>query len=947
MKKLNPIVLILASFLFHYSTTSSAQCALTGEVVLSHNMTNNPENTFDHNVIYFHATDTIGNCPDAAYLVFNWSSDDLQGQPTQLWLVNDFNWYRAIYPGPGVYEVCVEVLAYDADGILIDSITSCHEIAVGCGDWTFHAFTSLRSEEQIVVETFENFAFGDFSYQWFINDVPQDISNSSSLTIDNPAYPVYVDVEVVSEFGCSRSRDLDYEEPIPLCDFDFVFEVVDNQVFVHEVFEGQVVSLSYPNPHYVTYLTHYNALFDYTESGAEFTFHELGVYEVCASIENSTCIYSECIEVEITNIPSGCEAIIDANNNGYNYMLNNASEGVFTDATWTINGVESTGLWSELLQAEPNSIYVVGLDISNPATGCSSSTELLIETPSGQVLCGYAYEDLNENGLMDADEPGVEDVQVLCLASSTFTDANGRFECYVHPDHFEGSLTFSNASSGHRFVDGSEYYWFIADYTEADFGDCFINIRMVPDSVTLCGIAYSDGNGNGSYDVGETVIQGVEISDVYMNQYEWPVVESTTFTNEQGAYCLNVQRGGFPYQELIGHIEINDDIIYGQLQNYNAISQAAIGATVNNINLRFNFSYLASDPKVICYNRYAAPGFQDDYVIALRNNGTEPSTVNVTLTLPAEMQCVETEAANGVQGVISSNGNVVTWNNVVLPPMSLEGITITLLPSTTTVIGSALPYSLSLDVVEGEDTNLANNTQQRYFNIVGPYDPNNKLVFPAGEGPEGQMLPTNEPFLYTINFQNIGSAPAINVVIDDPLDEDLNFGTFEVISASHDYFVTIDSDGFSRWTFPNINLPDSTTNEPESHGQVHYKIAPKLNRPVGTVFENTAYIYFDFNEAIITNTTVNTFVNSVNIPENEREVLFISPNPANEYVLISSSLLDGNATVRLLDMQGRLVLEARVTNIGQFQLPLALDAGHYVVQLHNTEKVGAIPLIVR
>ncbi|MEO0405496.1 MAG: hypothetical protein AAF193_11550, partial [Bacteroidota bacterium] len=55
-----------------------------------------------------------------------------------------------------------------------------------------------------------------------------------------------------------------------------------------------------------------------------------------------------------------------------------------------------------------------------------------------------------------------------------------------------------------------------------------------------------------------------------------------------------------------------------------------------------------------------------------------------------------------------------------------------------------------------------------------------------------------------------------------------------------------------------IQLPDSTNNEPESHGLVSFKITPLPDLPVGTVLENTAYIYFDNNEPIITNTTWTT-----------------------------------------------------------------------------------------
>jgi hypothetical protein len=64
--------------------------------------------------------------------------------------------------------------------------------------------------------------------------------------------------------------------------------------------------------------------------------------------------------------------------------------------------------------------------------------------------------------------------------------------------------------------------------------------------------------------------------------------------------------------------------------------------------------------------------------------------------------------------------------------------------------------------------------------------------------------------------------------------------------------------GIVKFNFPNINLPDSLSDEAGSKGFVRFKVKLKDNLPLGTTIENTAYIYFDFNAPIITNTTVNT-----------------------------------------------------------------------------------------
>jgi uncharacterized repeat protein (TIGR01451 family) len=143
--------------------------------------------------------------------------------------------------------------------------------------------------------------------------------------------------------------------------------------------------------------------------------------------------------------------------------------------------------------------------------------------------------------------------------------------------------------------------------------------------------------------------------------------------------------------------------------------------------------------------------------------------------------------------------------------------------------------------------------------ILGSYDPNDKLVSPVGFT-DKHITPPNTPLEYTVRFQNTGTAPAFNVVILDTLSQHLDMNTFEVLSVSHSYELIIlgDESPVLKWVFKDINLPDSTINEPASHGFVRYKILPKTDTPLGSEIKNFADIYFDYNDPIRTNTTLNT-----------------------------------------------------------------------------------------
>jgi uncharacterized repeat protein (TIGR01451 family) len=144
--------------------------------------------------------------------------------------------------------------------------------------------------------------------------------------------------------------------------------------------------------------------------------------------------------------------------------------------------------------------------------------------------------------------------------------------------------------------------------------------------------------------------------------------------------------------------------------------------------------------------------------------------------------------------------------------------------------------------------------------IVCAYDPNDKLVTPEGYLEERFTL-FGEELEYTIRFQNTGNDTAFHVRITDLLDPALDLTTFRVIACSHPMETSLHP--FSRlltFSFPDILLPDSTTNEPLSHGFAKYRIAHKNGLPEGVVVENYANIFFDFNPAIKTNTTWNTLV---------------------------------------------------------------------------------------
>lgn len=140
---------------------------------------------------------------------------------------------------------------------------------------------------------------------------------------------------------------------------------------------------------------------------------------------------------------------------------------------------------------------------------------------------------------------------------------------------------------------------------------------------------------------------------------------------------------------------------------------------------------------------------------------------------------------------------------------------------------------------------------------IGSYDPNDKTAQPEGYDAAFHFINANIELDYKVRFQNTGTDTAFNVVIIDTLSSYLDPSSIQMGASSHSYTWSL-TNNILQVNFNNIMLPDSTVNEPLSNGFFRFRIAQKTNNPVGAIINNTAYIYFDYNPPIVTNTTFHT-----------------------------------------------------------------------------------------
>jgi uncharacterized repeat protein (TIGR01451 family) len=238
-------------------------------------------------------------------------------------------------------------------------------------------------------------------------------------------------------------------------------------------------------------------------------------------------------------------------------------------------------------------------------------------------------------------------------------------------------------------------------------------------------------------------------------------------------------------------------------------------------------------------------------------------------------------------------------------------------------------YTISPGVMsEVVDTDSLSTT------IICAYDPNDKITH-TGIGEEGFINP-NTDMEYTINFQNIGNAPATAVVVTDEISDLLDITSLQPIAWSHDFVLQV-VDNVATFRFEDIQLLGAEQDEELSKGFVRFKIKQQPNLAPGTVIENIAEIVFDNNEAIITNTAVNTIITPTGVADVSSVDLGIYPNPATDVVYWSD--IQYKLTT-ITNAMGQRVAGVSSNRNGQYNTS-SLSAGMYILQFEN-EKAHSI-----
>ena len=401
------------------------------------------------------------------------------------------------------------------------------------------------------------------------------------------------------------------------------------------------------------------------------------------------------------------------------------------------------------------------------------------------------------------------------------------------------------------------------------------------------GKVFADFNNNGLYDGNEIGLENILVS------------------SSSGAFTTTNLKGDYYFASLPAGDTIRPEV---NISGVNVSPAYYLNQVGNETNLDFAVSGSFGPPDVSIFLNNVQVfrrGFNTNIIATVQNNSWEAqSNVELKMLLPPFLILQNSTPAASYQ-----IGDTLFWSIGTLFPGDFFSVNLeTYTPASTAFNTAVVVYGW---VTPLDDLDPSNNFYKLSKVVLGSFDPNDKQVDPAFVTPA--MLADRSRLEYTIRFQNTGNYPADFVKIIDTLQANLEPASFQLIASSHPCSWKLTSPGILEFLFSNIDLPDSLSNEPASHGFVSFSLQPRRGLDIGDQVENFSDIYFDFNPPVRTNTAGTQVVYFLPGEPPGGGSMDARPNPANYVIHLGwASPLPEEGFLRIFTVTGLPVRETTV-----------------------------------
>jgi uncharacterized repeat protein (TIGR01451 family) len=403
----------------------------------------------------------------------------------------------------------------------------------------------------------------------------------------------------------------------------------------------------------------------------------------------------------------------------------------------------------------------------------------------------------------------------------------------------------------------------------------------------------------------------------------------TTYANETGQYWFAVDSGNYILKiDTIGSAEDSLYSLSSALDEYPAIvGQSSLNG--------FDFGFKCLHPQhklkaTLVMQQPRCVDLRSKVLLCISNSGTYVERVEIKMIHSSNLIYI-----NSNINPIQISGDTILFEILNLNPKSEINIIVNFYSPTTGTLVNVSTITEALDSLNNINYSVSNSKTQI---VLCSLDPNEKSI-----SIDGILIPDTIPYnnnlQYTIFFQNTGTDTALNVVILDTLDENLDPNSLQLISSSD--MVSLHLDRVTNqleFTFNNIQLPDSNVDEQHSHGFVTYSITPKSNLTPPFNIYNTAHIYFDLNPAVTTNTTHTTLISSTSNVESlllqgDCAVTMV-PNPCNQNCSLILNSSNNFSEISILDLLGVPIATFKNFNENIISIPREIfpSSGIYVIR---------------